>query len=215
MGLCLEAVTFTNISPVIQFPRCPLLPSLAAALLICFLEALTPEDSFPPPALTFRRQKEASLGRNLGRSFRIVLWPHPLPWRARPLSWRLHRRHSDYSSTSPRPIFTLGIWWGFWMGSPRKYEPSSDPSSCKGRDCSPLEALNSHATAHSASSNLSKLPFKCFYPGLLLQVSRLCLCPIDVPAYTDFGIAVCPVTSVLWCAQEKSLVFSSSRFFFL
>lgn len=105
-------------------PPLPLLPFLAAALLFPW----SPDTWGLFHPITFRRQKEASLGRNLGWSFRIVLWPHLLPWRVRPLLWgRLDRFHNDYSSTSSCPIFTLGIWWGFWRGRSESMSPLTPP----------------------------------------------------------------------------------------
>lgn len=46
MGLCLQAVTFTNVSKVANFFffKCPLLPSLVVVVSMYFLEALTPND---------------------------------------------------------------------------------------------------------------------------------------------------------------------------
>lgn len=82
-----------------------------------------------------------------------------------------------------------------------------------------LGVSHSHSSPHSASSNLSKLFFRCFYKFMALvacdsgkQISSVTL---DLPVPQDFRMIICSEISFLCWVQEKSFIFSLSSFLLL
>lgn len=77
--------------------------------------------------------------------------------------------------------------------------------------------FHSQSGSYAASSNLSKLSFKCSHSLLAIvafvQLNMFWLWLFQFTYLPDFRVVTYPANSVLCFAQEKSLIFSLFRFF--
>lgn len=82
----------------------------------------------------------------------------------------------------------MRTWWGSWSKSQKKCGPPT-------RLHHPGVSL-SHPSPHLASSNSSKLPFKCFYQFVALAISatgkQILAVTQDSPISPDFRVVVSP-----------------------